>query len=828
MNRRAFLEGTAALAGSHALFAEGRTDRSKQKSDQRSDLGAASPADSKGRPWIDFRHATVVVRPGDVPPAEATSATVLIEELEKRTLIHLQRSANWPANRPAIVITSTTTVPGWKRTVPSRTGPARPENRKDGYRLYLETGSTFAPVLWILGADPRGTLYGVGELLQCVDWAPNQLRVPAGLDSASSPAFPIRGHQLGYRPQANSYDAWTPAQFEQYIRELTFFGVNSIGGIPFQDHRPDPLMKTPRRKMNQAIGQICNRYGLDYWVWVPVTFSLTDAVKRSQMLEQCAQFFHDTPTLADFFVPGGDPGANPPELVLPFLDDVAKLLSSTHPEAGVWISLQWFTPQQVDYVFNYLQTRSPKWFRGLVGGPSSLPLGETRRRLPKQYMLRDYPDLTHNKLSQYEVPEWDQAYALTEGREASNPRPVEYAAIFARTSGWTDGFLSYSDGVHDDVNKTIWSALAWDPGRKVREILIRYARIYFQPRAARSAAEAILSLEKNWHGPLVENGSVQGTLLQWEQLETANPELARNWRWQLCLLRANYDAYIRNRLIYESALEARANHSLARAAKLGSGAAMQKATDILNLAESQRVTPELRTKIFTLCAELFQSIGLQTSVARYHAVGEERGAVLDFVDHPLNNRWWLEDRFEQIAKLPAEPEKQRQLIELASWEEPGRGSFYDNVGNIAKSPHVVRCDADYGPRLVPEPGPTFWWWDNGKSRARLSWQVTMWPTAVVYEALDPSASYTIRTTGHGQTLLRINGDLIQPNHVVTINDDGQTRQQKDFPVPSKCLAADQVVLTWDKAEGEEHLNWRDKSRLSEVWLLKQPADSSSV
>ena len=41
--------------------------------------------------------------------------------------------------------------------------------------------------------------------------------------------------------------------------------------------------------------------------------------------------------------------------------------------------------------------------------------------------LRLYPDLTHNKLSQYEVRDWDQAFALTEGREAVNPRPVEYA-----------------------------------------------------------------------------------------------------------------------------------------------------------------------------------------------------------------------------------------------------------------------------------------------------------------------------------------------------------------------------------------------------------------
>ena len=41
-----------------------------------------------------------------------------------------------------------------------------------------------------------------------------------------SPAtYPLRGHQLGYRPKTNSYDAWTPAMWEQYVRDLVVFGT---------------------------------------------------------------------------------------------------------------------------------------------------------------------------------------------------------------------------------------------------------------------------------------------------------------------------------------------------------------------------------------------------------------------------------------------------------------------------------------------------------------------------------------------------------------------------------------------------------------------------
>jgi hypothetical protein len=117
---------------------------------------------------------------------------------------------------------------------------------------------------------------------------------------------------------------------------------------------------------------------------------------------------------------------------------------------------------------------------------------------------------------------------------------------------------------------------------------------------------------------------------------------------------------------------------------------------------------------------------------------------------------------------------------------------------------------------VREPEPTFWWWDQGKSRARLSWQVTMWPVAVVYEALDPKGEYVVRSSGFGQALLRVNGELIAP----TI--DGKLMGEfKEFPVPSNFLKNGKLTLTWDRPKDEAHLNWRNKSRLAEVWLLKK-------
>jgi hypothetical protein len=761
---------------------------------------------------VDLRQAVVVIRPGRLANAERAAASVLIEEMEKRSGIRLAESTTWPEGKTVIAITSESGLSNWGHATPASAG-----KHAEGYRLYIEEKLGSPSVIWVIGADPRGTLFAAGNLLRKLDWAKGKLSLSSPLDIATAPVYPIRGHQLGYRTQANSYDAWNAAQFEQYIRELAFFGVNSIEGIPFHDDRKTPVMKVPRREMNRAISEICDRYGLDYWVWVPADFDLRDSALRGKMLRRYEEFFKDSKEVTGVFFPGGDPGSNPPELVLPFLEDVAKLMRPLHAKARIWISLQWFTAEQVDFVYKYIERETPEWLGGLVAGPSSPPVPQTRLRLPARYKLRLYPDLTHNKICQYQVPGWDQALALTLGREAINPRPAEFASIHNRVAPYGDGFISYSDGVHDDVNKTIWSAMSWDPSRSVLEILVDYARVYFDPSVAEEAADGILALEKNWRGPLIDNGAVDATLLLWQKLESKAPQLEKQWRWQMCLLRANYDAYVRRRLIHETGLESQANAILAQAGIRGTGAAMSEAMDVLNRVVTQSVSADLRRRIVDLCEELFHSIGLQTSVDKYFASGEERGAVLDFVDYPLNNRWWLEDEFKKVRALGSASEKASRLHVIATWEHPGRGSFYDNVGNASKSPHVVRNETeDAESALARPPQPTFWWWDEGKSRARLTWQATMWPRSMVYEGLDPNASYVVRSTGYGQALLRLNGERVEP--AVDGNEMGEF---KEFAVPSKYVKDRKLTLTWDRPMNEGGLNWRKRSRLAEVWLLRK-------
>jgi hypothetical protein len=284
----------------------------------------------------------------------------------------------------------------------------------------------------------------------------------------------------------------------------------------------------------------------------------------------------------------------------------------------------------------------------------------------------------------------------------------------------------------------------------------------------------------------------------------------------MCQVRADYDAYIRARLLNESHLEDEAMVGLSDAPSVGAEKAMARSLKILRRAETQPVRPELRSRIETRCETLFRLIGLQSSVLKYQGSDPQRGCFLDFVDRPVNNRWWLEDEFAAISTLPNEDDKLKRLEILRTWEHPGPGGTYDQVGNQGRAPHEIIGDLrDVGEGLPSKtPIPEILWWDKGFSRKKLAWMVVMtWPKAMKYDNLDPNAEYVIRTTGYGTCLLSVDGERVTP----TI-DGKAIGEIKEFPVPRNLYRDGSIVLTFDRPK--ENVNWRYQSRLCEVWLLK--------
>ena len=755
---------------------------------------------------ISFSEATVLISQDISSTISKTCLKVLQEEIQKRTSIKIEPINNWVSDKAVMALCLESSKELLGKDIPQSENGFSTGMSPEGFRLLYQNQSN-EKIIWIIGADHRGILFGIGELLRKARMRKNRISLDLPLDFSSAPAYPIRGHQIGYRNLANSYDAWSVAQYEQYIRELVIFGTNAIENIPLGGKGDESVhMGISRKEMNFEISKICEAYDIDYWVWIPATIDLTDKKLREKELQKHHKFYRDTPRLNNVFIPGGDPGHNHPREVMPFLKELHTQLTKYHPKAGIWLSLQGFSEEQIDYFYKYLEDKKPGWLRGVVSGPSSPPLSETHFRLPKQYKHRHYPDITHNVRCDYPAPNFDQAFALTIGREGINPQPEYYAKIHRNYARFTDGFVSYSDGCHDDVNKVIWSQRGWNPEKNVRDILTEYGRFFFNSQDDQAVADGILALEKNWFGPLIANGSVETTFAFWNNLEKNHAELSDNWRWLLLTMRANYDTYIRRRLIHEKDLEKKANKILGQVDELGIEVAMKKALDKISEAVSKPIDQDIYHKITKYAEALFNLTGLQTSVELYKASSPQRGCILDFVNHPLNNRWWYEDEFKKISQMATDKEKKERLEVIRTWEDPGKEHYYDDVSNISNSPHVTTTVYD---------AVDFGWWDSGKSRWRLSSLVYQNDPILKYENLDPNGRYIIRITGSGDALLRIDGDRLEP-----VKYDKQLEGFKEFVVPKRLVGDSKITVSFDRPE-ESHLNWRDYSRVSDVWLIKK-------
>ncbi len=586
---------------------------------------------------MDLSRAQVAY-PAAFSGPEAKAVAMLIEEVDKRSGIRWEIAPD--ANGAAL-------------TIERGSGPA------EGYRIRSAGGS-----VTISGNDARGVLFGIGRLLRELRITRNSIQLPDGFEETSAPRYPLRGHQLGYRPKSNTYDAWSVPVFEQYIRDLAVFGSNAVELIPprSDDAADSPHFPLPPMRMMIELSRLLEQYGLDVWIWYPaMDRDYSDPATVKFALDEWGEVFRQLPRIDAVFVPGGDPGHTRPRYLMALLARETEVLRRYHPKAQMWVSPQSFNQEWLDEFLGILRNEQPAWLSGVVFGPQTrIGLPELRAVIPQRYPIRHYPDITHNIQCQFPVPDWDAAYAVTEGRESINPRPVEEARIFRRFQPDTIGFISYSEGSNDDVNKFVWSALGWNPDQDVTEILRQYSRTFIGDAFTESFAQGLLGLERNWHGPLAANTGVDSTLEQFQGMErSAPPPVLRNWRFQQALYRAYYDAYTRERLRYETMLEEEALQKLRQTRDIGA------VTAILDRAVSQPVATAWHARIFELAEALFQSIGMQLSVPRYKAIDVDRGASLDTVDVPLNDRLWLERTFSEAHGDRA------QIDSILNWTDPG-------------------------------------------------------------------------------------------------------------------------------------------------------------
>jgi len=788
---------------------------------------------------MDLTDALIVEPPGASPLA-VQARTVLAEEVGRRAQIV------WPARQAAgpeilLEVAGSAVRTGRRWSTEEAESFRDPDfaRRPEGFAVRRE-GEGLA----IRGNDDRGLFYGVGWLLRHLEVRRSSVELPDRLLDGGpvekAPRYPLRGHQIGYRPKTNSYCGWTRSEWDQYIRELAVFGANAVELIPprSDDEEDSDHFPIPQMDMMAEMSAMADRYGLDVWIWYPaLDEDYGDGATVQYALNEWRDVFERLPRIDALFVPGGDPGKTPPGHLFVLLEKQKVSLNAVHPQAQMWVSPQGFHGSEEVAFYGALEG-GLNWLDGVVFGPwVHMTPAAFRERVPPRYPVRLYPDITHCWSCQYPVPEWDTALAACHGREPINPRPIDQARIFALSARHSIGALTYCEGNNDDANKAVWSALLWDPHADIADVMRQYGRLFLPASLADGYAAGVFGLERNWRGPLLSNSGVSSTLMRFQALERAAPPRAlKSWRFTQALYRAYSDAYIRERLIAETAAETTALGELRRAPYIGALTACDRAEEILDSAAACSREGELRARVYALAEALFQSIHVQLSVPRYGAQAVRRGASLDGIEYPLNDRLWLKERFAEIRSVGGEAERIQAIETILRRTDPGPGGFYDNLGDPALQQHLVAGPGFHGdPSFLisalrgfaipypPEPIP-YAWLSQMESIGR-------GPLTLRYEGLCPAAHYRLAVVYGGERrggrkLARVRLDAITPDGgAVQVHDyieKPDPRRRLRFAVPPQAVADGGLLLqvSHEVAGGPGR-----GAQVSEIWLERQDREA---
>ena len=307
-------------------------------------LGGSSKARAEA---IDLSQAVVVVPDGLSGP-ESKAVQLLVQEVRARTRINWDVKIRWPsAAVPVIAIGPSHMVDSFAGSYKQHVTSPPAEASKEGFQIRTIQGDAGAPVVLVIGNDARGVLFGAGRLLRELLMAPGECRCHTGWIWQPAPKYPLRGHQLGYRPKTNSYDGWDLAQWERYIRDLAVFGTNAIELIPprSDDDADSPHFPLPPLEMMTGMSQALRRLR-------PRCLDLVSGDGRrlcgSQDRGICAQGVgrrssRNCRRIDAVFVPGGDPGHTRPKVLMALLEKQAANLRRFHPHAQMWVSPQSFS-----------------------------------------------------------------------------------------------------------------------------------------------------------------------------------------------------------------------------------------------------------------------------------------------------------------------------------------------------------------------------------------------------------------------------------------------------------------------------------------------------
>lgn len=723
-----------------------------------------------------------------------------------------------------------------------------PRPGREGFRIKIIEENLKKRIV-VLGKDERGEFYGMARMLRKISAKQGEVLCSETIHGISmTPEYPLRGHQLGYRDKNNTYGAWTIKDYERYIRDMALFGANAIELLPPKTDDAlysSTFVEDPLELMIE-VAKIIHSYHMDVWLWYPnVGKNYDDLDCMYKELKEREKIFSSISYLDAILVPLGDPGSLWPAKAMKVTQEFVKIMHQYHPNAGVWVAPQHFQPEPGWYdEFYETIAEQPEWITGVCFAPwEQHEIAEMQARLPKKYKynIRNYPDISHNTNCQFPVPMWDNAFALTLGREGNNARPKAMKYIHNKIEPYTCGTITYSEGIHDDINKIIWCDQDFNSKIEVSETLEDYVRLFVDPEIAERLAALILRLEDNWTGPILENKNIDSVYQELLEIDAAASESTKeNYRYQMIKLRIYTDYWTKYKYQADQENEERAREIIRNAKEVGSADTIKEARSVLNLSKDKPAMEELLKEMQKLSDSLYQKCRIQLTVKQHRGQAWIRGAYLETAHMPLNEYQYLMLKMKEIEKMEKEEERIQALLNLNLRKNPGENNIYCCLGTEEGFQHVVQpstWEEDPGYLKTPIKDHSIYhmlglfhqmedWYYEFPMPLTWAWNATALygaPLEVQFDGLDSKKSYILKVFYPNVFLKAGEKEGMECN--LWAGDELITSL-----IPTKEMDSD---ITWDYelpknsyTDGKLKLKWQAYGTLkalavSEIWIMQK-------
>ena len=666
----------------------------------------------------------------------------------------------------------------------------------------------------------------------------------AGPQVKPVPRWRVRGHQVASSHHPAMFRSWD--QLKTFVADLSVFGTNQI---ELAHVSPEP--KTGKLPVQDLVG-ISNLVqqvgGVNFSVWWS-----TDLIKGN--MDDLSALFLAMPKLDSLFFPGGDGGS----LEWPVIAEASKLLRDckTHSSAGVWVSAQEVNASTLSALAELLRSDMNRTTRvdilgkhgGVVFGPHNrIPLtdfvelfqSETGKG-DNKIKVRQYPDICHSVDAGFAIPGWDRAWAMAYKRQVVNPMPMFFSQVVKERSNGTTptvGVGAYSEGLNDDLNKVVWSAMGEDKSVSVDDVVHQYARYFFGADAEENMVNALFGLEQNWaNGQAHLNGAqIEKTL---EHLESAAEKVfgsigpSYNWRMAMYLRRGLMDIYVQTAIAFDWSAKAKAVKMLQGVTERDCVSVVQETMALLAKPQDDPRRAKWREQIDELTKALNATVGnevLQTQdiYLNLQTLDAPERLEIDFLFSVLENITKAA-RGNNSSKCRMDVER-----DVLFWTDPGKGGFYDDLGSIVSADHPHLLDASAHPERAANGGDPSCYFHPLQGgidvfpNVRPSWlrySMSFYdaPLVLQYEGLSTASNYRLRIV-YWYCFYDCEYDAVR----LTANDGAFTvhdymsapnpMQALEFNIPQNQTNNGQLRLECTRRKG---LGGNGKTcQMSEAWLFE--------